>query len=579
MSIQNFCSPHVHVQSLDSASTPEAFAKKELELGTGVLTCTDHGSLSAAYKVYEIAKKNNLIPCIGLEYYFRDDNCPILTKFGIPKTGTVPRGSDKDKWLETHPNGSFVDYNKYYHGTLGFQTYEGYLKGVKILSRADDRSELHGTERKALFTWDDIEELAACQTTLGSGCLVGMVSRHLTSGEHPANVKLGVARAYFDRLHSLFKERFFVEVFPHVCSHNFVKAVFIETPEGTIKVHFDKWLKVNGKEVRAKDIVQKKDELWISGVKNYHTWQDYDKPRLIKSIKKQEGFVQNECSPWSPNGDVQFGVNQYMIGIAKKYNIPILVSDDSHFTNPEQKLVQDVRLAQMGGAWKFYGSYHRQSSQEAFEYFKQHNVSEATFESWINNSYKWAEGFKNFKFDKTIQLPDKFFPDDVKREVKRLIVKHGRMPSDPRYLDRLKLELTLFNKNGKVDLLSYLLLAEEVTSLYARQGVLTGPARGSAAGTLLAYLLGITHVDPIKYNLSLDRFLTLDRIQSGKLPDIDQDLPSRDLLCGYECDTIEFEAEDGTKHVVPADFKVETTEGSFTVTEVIEKNLDIKAWW
>jgi hypothetical protein len=47
---------------------------------------------------------------------------------------------------------------------------------------------------------------------------------------------------------------------------------------------------------------------------------------------------------------------------------------------------------------------------------------------------------------------------------------------------------------------------------------------------LLAYLEGITHVDPLRYGLSMDRFLTLDRIQSGKLPDVDQDLPHRDLL-------------------------------------------------
>src|SRR5450759_3096015 len=96
--LPNFCSPHVHPQSLDSASTSEAFAAKEVELGTGALTCTDHGSLGAAFKTYDLAKKSSLTPCIGLEAYMRPTQCSILEKFDIPKTSTIPRGMDKDKW-------------------------------------------------------------------------------------------------------------------------------------------------------------------------------------------------------------------------------------------------------------------------------------------------------------------------------------------------------------------------------------------------------------------------------------------------------------------------------------------------
>jgi glutaredoxin 2 len=50
-----------------------------------------------------------------------------------------------------------------------------------------------------------------------------------------------------------------------------------------------------------------------------------------------------------------------MMGMAKKYNVPILISDDSHFVEERLKIVQDVRLAQSGG-WRFYSSYHRKTS-------------------------------------------------------------------------------------------------------------------------------------------------------------------------------------------------------------------------
>jgi DNA polymerase III alpha subunit len=529
--------------SLDSASTPEAFAKKEVELGSGALTVSDHGSLAAVYRVYELAKKNSLIAIPSLEGYFRDDSCQILSKFNIPKTNTVPRGMDKDKWAATHPTGSYFDYNKYYHLTLGFQTYDAYLKGVKLLSKADDRAEQHGSERKPLFDWNDLEELAATKTTLGSGCLVGMVSRHLINNKVAGDIKLGIARAYFERLLTLFKDRMFVEVFPHVCSHEFVKGVFVDVTnaDGTnpqvLRYYFGKTLKTDEGECKAEELADKwsKDKkATLLSVKDFRVWHDFENPLTIVNVRKQEGFVQNECSPLTPGGDVQYAANLFMMHMAKKHKLPIIPSDDSHFCDASHKIVQDVKLAQMGD-WRLYGSYHRQTSQEAFNHFHQyHNVSEKEFESWVDNSLVYRDSFKDFKFDTTIQLPDKFFPQDTLAHTKKLIEKHGRFPkNDLRYAARLKQEIELFHRNGTADLLSYFFVDEEVGELYSKNEQLCGPGRGSGAGTLLAYLLGITNVDPLQYNLSLDRFLTLDRVKSGKWPDIDFDLPSRDLLLDF----------------------------------------------
>ena len=539
----NFNSPHVHPQSLDSASTPAAFAAKEVELGTTCLTCTDHGSLGAAYSTYSLAKKNNLIPCIGLEGYVRPRNCSILDKFGIQKTSYVPKGSDKAKWAADYPGGTYIEYAKYFHATLGFRDYNAYLAGVRLLSKADDFAELHGSERKPIFDWTDIEELAATNTTLGSGCLVGMIGRHLINPSIPGPTKVAIAKAYFDKLYALFGDRFFVEVMPHACTHNYVKGVFIEVANSvtgevkTLKYHFGKKLKTLDGEIDAKDLAAKwgKDSKGtLVEVKDYSKWIPFDPPLIIVNVEKKDNFYQNECSPAAPGGDIQYGVNRFVLGMAKQYNVPVIPSDDAHFSEKNQKVVQDVRLAQSGG-WRFYNSYNRQDSAEAFEFFKNSlGVDEKTFEGWVNNSYAWAEGFKGFKFDNTIQLPNKFFPEDTLAHTRHLIEKHGRMPKDDsRYIARLKKELDLFHRNGTVDLLSYFFVDEEVCNLYSEKRQLTGPARGSGAGTILAYLLGITSVDPIKYDLSLDRFLTHDRIASGKLPDLDLDLPSRGLLLEF----------------------------------------------
>src|SRR5271165_512180 len=99
---KNLISFHVHQQSLDSGAGPESFLKRELELGTGALVTTDHGTLSGCRKVYNLAKKNKLIPIMGVEAYLRDDNDPILAQYGITKNEA----------------GTYSDYLKYMHITM-----------------------------------------------------------------------------------------------------------------------------------------------------------------------------------------------------------------------------------------------------------------------------------------------------------------------------------------------------------------------------------------------------------------------------------------------------------------------------
>ncbi|MFT8668384.1 MAG: DNA polymerase III subunit alpha [Liquorilactobacillus hordei] len=88
-----------------------------------------------------------------------------------------------------------------------------------------------------------------------------------------------------------------------------------------------------------------------------------------------------------------------------------------------------------------------------------------------------------------------------------------------KYLERMNNELSVIKKMGFAD---YFLIVWDVTNYAHRHGILVGPGRGSAAGSLVSYLLGITDVDPIKYNLLFERFLNEERAQ---MPDIDLDIP------------------------------------------------------
>ncbi len=564
MKFPNFPTPHCHSSSsLDTASTPAAFAKRECELETGTITVTDHGTMAGARNVYDVArdpkrKGGVLTPILGLEAYVRDDNCPILIDAGVSKnvryinkkTGTqiteekylAKSEKDREEFDGPHREG-FSDYKKYYHVTIHYQDQAAYEAGARILSLADARAEKHGSERKPLFAWEQLEELGGYNVTMTSGCLIGMVQRHIAFGG-----RYDLAQKYYEKLRSIVKPgNFYVEVFPHVCDRNWDSAVILSFEDGTEeRVKSSKILRTDkakygeraeGGGVYADALVKawKKDPKGHGALRAIMENKKFveREPKVLTNVRLQEGYVVNECTETAPNGDLQVGCNRYVMEMAKKYGDKILISDDSHFTRTEEKIVQDIKLASGGGSnWRFANSYHRMSSNEAWQYFdKVMGIPQAEFEGWIDNNREWATKFKDFKFKDRRSLPTKFYPEKTGEHIMTLIQKHGRMDwKNKEYVARLTAEMNLLHYNGTIDLLPYFMIDEECCSLHEQNGLLTGPGRGSAAGLLLTYLLGITHVDPLRYGLSMDRFLTLDRIKGGKLPDIDQDLPHRDLI-------------------------------------------------
>jgi DNA polymerase III alpha subunit len=579
--MKNFQEFHNHIQSLDSASTPEDFAKRELELETGYLTVTDHGSLDATRSVYDMCAPGGkyhgkLKPILGCEIYFRDDDDTILAEAGYERTAeTNSQGIVEPlNWRETI---------KYCHATLHATDEQAFFKLTKILSDADLRAEKHGSERKPLFTWANLEELGAHNVTAGSGCLIGMVGRHLMQNNDPKT-----AIKYYEKYRSCFKPgNFFVELMPHRTDKNWVDEVFITFHDGTIsRFKPYKNLKTMAKEpLNAEKLAvafEKNPEKALAehqkllATMHYRKWTEVE-PKAIKNVVHKNGFEQNECKPWCADGDYQKDLNFFLVSLARKYNDPVVISSDAHFATPDYKIVQDVRLMQHGGSWRFAESHHRMSSAEAFANFKERlGATEAEFEGWLENNRIWASKFDNFKFSKRDSIPSRFYPEDTLGHTYKLIEKHGRMNwNDPVWVDRLNQEIELLHRNGTMDLLPYFMIDEEVCDLYQENRQLTGPGRGSAAGVGLSYLLNITHVDPIKHKLSLDRFLTLDRILTGKNPDIDQDLPSRDLLEGWEENLLEVTMEDGSTKKVPVDTMVKTSVGNLPIKEAFYRQLDV----
>ena len=97
------------------------------------------------------------------------------------------------------------------------------------------------------------------------------------------------------------------------------------------------------------------------------------------------------------------------------------------------------------------------------------------------------------------------------------------------YVDRLKYELSVINKMGFVD---YFLIVYDYVLYAKKNNILVGPGRGSAAGSLVSYVIGITDIDPIKYNLLFERFLNSERVSMPDI-DIDFDNTKREIVIDY----------------------------------------------
>ena len=254
----------------------------------------------------------------------------------------------------------------------------------------------------------------------------------------------------------------------------------------------------------------------------------------------QSGFVGNECTAAAPDGDIQKAVNKQVIGAARAVDIPLLLTLDAHFVRPESKFLQDI-LLQNGNpdGWRFHGAYYQMDTPTAWECWQDsgmHIEHADAFKRGIEGNHHLAARAEGMEFVKRLRLPaidwipgeivnsSSCYREAMKNWTARLIVEKGRIDfSNPVYRDRLRREIAVIADNEVCDFLPYFLFLEEVCRIARESGNPPGPGRGSAAGCLLAYALGIVQRDPIREGLSFERFLSLGRLRRGKFPDIDLD--------------------------------------------------------
>lgn len=259
----------------------------------------------------------------------------------------------------------------------------------------------------------------------------------------------------------------------------------------------------------------------------------------VKSITwkvRSKTFLGIECLPQTPSGDLQIAANSHVISLARKLKKPLLLTLDAHMVRPESKYLQDIVL-QNGNedGWRFWTIYSQMNTMEAwdkwFSIYGGDKDSVSAFVEGVENNQAIVDMVEPLQFKKKLHLPQPEISTEISgTETERmekylieLIAKCGRLKRDPVYIDRLRKEIQVISRNPVVNFLPYFFMLYDIC-LHARENnIPVGPGRGSAAGCLISYLLMITHLDPIRFGLSFERFLSTGRINRGKFPDIDLD--------------------------------------------------------
>jgi DNA polymerase-3 subunit alpha len=238
-----------------------------------------------------------------------------------------------------------------------------------------------------------------------------------------------------------------------------------------------------------------------------------------------------------PNFAPQQIANEALIGLSKKLNIPLVATNDIHYVKEDDASVQDIllciqtnrKVADKDRMNLMDFKLYLKSPEEMAEHFS------ATPEAIMNTQEVVNKCNLEITLGET-QLPHFDVPENETTETYlRKLTEEGlknRFENEEItqiHKDRMEYELSIIEKTGFA---SYFLIVQDMINWAKKRGIVVGPGRGSAAGSFISYLIGITNLDPIKYDLLFERFLNPERIS---MPDIDMDFADdrRDEVLDY----------------------------------------------
>ena len=475
--MEDFIHLHVHTyySILDGQSPVEKLVDKAVANGMRGMAITDHGNMFGVKELYNYCNKiNGKLKEQGKE--------PFKPIFGCEMY--VARRTKADRVKEKGDAGG-------YHLIVLAKNYHGYKNLIKLVSRAwvDGFYSKPRTDRADLEKYH--EDLIVC-----SACIAGEVPAKILKGDIPG------AREAIEWYKSIFGDDYYLELQRH-------------------------------------------------------------------EVKDPNQRANRETFP------LQQRANKELIKLAKEYGIKVVCTNDCHFVDQENAEAHDHLLCLSTGKELNDPTRMLYSKQEWFKTREEMNEIFADVPEALSNTLEILDKVETYSIDHSPIMP--FFPipeefgteeetrkrispeelfrefttdengneimshEEAEKKIKKLggIDKLYRIKFEADYLaklaydgakrlygeplsdevhERVKFELHIMKTMGFPGY--FLIVQDFINSAQDELGVMVGPGRGSAAGSVVAYCLGITKIDPIKYDLLFERFLNPDRIS---LPDIDTD--------------------------------------------------------
>ena len=496
----NFVHLHVHTDHsfLDGCARIDRLMARAKELGMPAMAITDHGVMCGTIDFYNTAKKSGINPILGIEAYFVNDHKMSDHPKADRKRNDDIDDIENDTSVLTPEN---FPQNLIHHKTLLAENYEGYLNLAKLSSLSYEE----GFYRKPRIDYDALA--AHCKGVIGlSGCLNGVASQYLLYSDYE-NAKRATAK-FVDIFG---RENYYIEIQNH-----FLPAQRKILP-GLAKLAREFGLKM----VATNDshYVMKADSVAHDAMLCIQTDSKITDENRMR-YPNNEFYVKSREEMETVLGEFPEALDN-TLEIAERVDIKIKFGENHypHYQRPEHidinpdpvnfDRILDKYVLKKNEVLK------QQGKPDDFSLSREER-DELMKNGLILFDLSKKGMIKRYGID--YDHPEKYVPK-------------GKEPPDfaQKLCDKLEYELSIIVGAGFVD---YFLIVWDFINWARNRGIPVGPGRGSGAGCMIAYLIKITDIEPIRFNLLFERMLSLERVSP---PDFDVDFSQdrRDEVINY----------------------------------------------
>lgn len=475
MDKEKFLRLHIHsVHSSRDGMLKISELVKQAKASNEAFSLTDHGSISGWIECIDECKKNNIKPVLGLEAYITNHRDRILE---LKELISKEKNIDKKRIMQHERD----EIKQLFHLVLIAKNQNGFYNIIEL----NNIGFTEGFYGKPIITYDDLLDIKkkySLDLIATSACIGSPINQYIL------NKKYNEAKEWANILKDIFGDDFYLEVQSNnIPEQKIINKKLIDiSKELNIKL----CIGMDSHYLSHEDVDTHQDLLLLQDKK---VKADVGKVDIRITYENKKG--ETKIKKVEPNIDFRKGIK------AKDLKIGDLIKGD-----------KIINLEKVDRVWSFSTDllYYKSQQQLEKEIKKYHKELVPYIDELINNNKKIYSKIEQIVLDESVKLPEvkdakKKFIEEIKKGLKA----KGLVQKE--YIERIKFELNIINQNNFE---GYFLILQDMLNYAKKQNIPIGFARGSSTGSLVAYVLDITRVNPLDPRwgpLPFERFLSNER--------------------------------------------------------------------